>query len=167
MAGEKRYYQDDEVWWQLNQIAEVTGQGPDEVALDILRQGIQARMETERFRLEAEMTALKARMATLNHAEVSSKVAQRPVQPSNGQRASVPPMTPKEAARAVLDSDRNRTWNTREVMGQMSTMGFNLAADHFFQTVNGALHALVREGKARQPARGQFTWRRLSPRGQS
>lgn len=147
----------------LYEIGQVTGEHPADVAMTILRAGTAARAqamieeaEAEQRHLEAELTAVQARLMGLNG---SSKAPVRPVQPSPAIKGTFSALTLPAACDAVLGSDRARTWKTREVMAQLMEMGYSTTHGNLFRDVNRALHALVNQGRARNPARGEFTWR--------
>jgi hypothetical protein len=157
----------DHLWHQLVNIAEVADLAPEIVAISILHDGVEAKIavmreeaEAEAFRLEAQLTEARARLAGLNG---SSKAPRSPVEPlysAPGRVTQV--MTLDEAVRAVLDSDRQRTWKTDEVLDQVLAMGFDLPdlPRRNYGRVNGALRRLCTLGLARNPVRGQYTWRR-------
>jgi hypothetical protein len=155
----------EDLWGQLVKIAEVTGQVPSQVALDILTEGIKARIqimteqaEAEAIHLEAEWAAAKARLATLNNPEAPAKAPQRPVEPSYTGTSVYHHGDVLVAVRGVLGSDRQRTWTTKEVIEQLGQMGYR--TDGMYQMVNNCLQRLVRDREARRPVRGQYTWRR-------
>lgn len=151
----------EDLWAKLVQIAEVTDDVPSAVAVDILREGVKTRLEAERFRLEAEMTALKAQMATLDHAEVPAKASVWPPEPGDGPVLSYYHADIRKAVKGVLGADRSRTFTTPEVIEQLGVAGFDTREGNgLYHQVNNALRALVTDGEARRPVRGQYTWRR-------
>jgi hypothetical protein len=153
-----------QLWQQLVEIGQVTGEHPADVALAILRAGTEARValmvqeaEAERFRLESELTAVQARLSGLNG---SSEAPQRPVEPLDGPVPSYWHTDVRKAVKGVLGADRARTFTTPEVIEQLETLGYDTRGTGFYHQVNNSLRALVTDGEARRPVRGQYTWRR-------
>lgn len=156
---------DRQLWQQLLEIGEVTGENPADVALAMVRASTEARValmvqeaEAERFRLESELTVITARLSGLNG---SPKASQRPQEPSPPGNARSGRLGITEATRGILGSDRKRSWSTREVMAALGDMGF----DADYNKVNALLHYLVHHGEARNPVVGQFTWTRRPNKG--
>jgi hypothetical protein len=156
---------DHVLWRQLSEIGEVTGQSATDVAGDILRQGIEAKVallreeaEHEAMRLEAELTAVKAQLAALDSANGSSEAPQSPVEPSYGGTSPYHYSAVRKAVKGVLGSDRSRTWSMDEVLKALADLGYE--TEGMYQQVNNALRKLVNEGEARRPVRGQYAWRR-------
>jgi hypothetical protein len=153
---------DTQLWNQLVEIGQVTGEHPIDVALTILRAGTEARValmvqeaEAERFRLESELTAVQARLSGLNG---SPKAAQSPVEPSTGEPSAYHYTDVRKAVKGILGADRSRTFSMVEVLEQLTLLGYDTTG--MYQQVNNALRALVTDGEARRPVRGQYTWRR-------
>jgi hypothetical protein len=150
------------LWKQIVDIADVAGEPPEDIALSILREGAETRLtaiadavDAEVFRLEAELTAARARQAGLNG---PSKAPQSPVEPSSGTTSLYHYSVVRTAVREVLGSDRQRTWTMAEVMEALQGLGYE--TEGMYQQVNNVLRSLVTEGQARRPARGQYAWRR-------
>jgi predicted transcriptional regulator len=167
MAIEFVDWMPEDLWSQLAQIAEVTDQAPSAVAVDILREGVKVRMaeitqkaDAEVFRLEAELTAARARQAGLNG---SPQAPVSPVEPSNGPVLSYWHTDVRKAVKGVLGADRARTFTTPEVIEQLEGLGYDTRGTGFYHQVNNSLRALVTDGEARRPVRGQYTWRRRPP----
>jgi hypothetical protein len=149
------------LWKQIVNIADVAGEPPEDIALSILREGAETRLtaiadavDAEVFRLEAELTAARARQAGLNG---PSKAPQSPVEPPLASERVTTSLTLREAVRGVLGGNRNRTWTTAEVIEQMEAMGYEAPS---YPQVNSALRVLYRAKEARNPARGQYAYRR-------
>jgi hypothetical protein len=165
---------DSKLWGQLEEIGQQTGQHPVQVALGILRAGVEAKTsllveeaEHEAFRLEAELTAVKAHLAALNGSPNA------PVSPVALVTAEVGPHgllyhteSLRQAVREVLNTDRHRTWSTGEVTDMLKAQSPVLPeeGDRFYKQVNNALRHLCTINQASNPVRGQYTWRRSSSR---
>ena len=155
----------EDIWSQLAYIAEATDQAPSDVAVDILREGVRVKLtdiaeqvDADVFRLEAELTAARARQAGLNG---PSEAPQSPVEPSNDSGPYHWPENIRRDVRAVLGADRSRTFTTREVIDELVASGYNIRGNvGFYGQVNRALCLLVKNGEARRAVHGQYAWRR-------
>jgi hypothetical protein len=162
-VGETLSFQvEAQLWAQLVEIGQVTGEHPADVALTILRAGTETRValmvqeaEAERFRLESELSAVQARLSGLNG---SPRAPQSPVEPSSGTTSVYHYSVVRVAVKEVLGSDRQRTWTMAEILEALRGLGYE--TEGMYQQVNNTLRVLVTEGQARRPARGQYAWRR-------
>jgi hypothetical protein len=59
--------------------------------------------------------------------------------------------------RGVLGGDRKRTWTTADIIEQMGALGYEAPS---YPQVNSALRVLWRAKEVRNPARGQYAYRR-------
>jgi hypothetical protein len=163
MADEVISFQvDAELWKLLNEMGQVTGEHPIDVALTILRAGTEARaqamvkeFEAQRRQLESELSAVETRLAGFNG---SAKASQSPVEPSYGGTSAYHYSDVRSAVKGILGSDRQRTWSMAEVIEALATLDYETAG--MYHQVNNALRALVTDGEARRPVRGQYAWRR-------
>jgi hypothetical protein len=155
---------DTKLWGQLVEIGQVTDEHPADVALTILRAGAEARIQAmadeaaaEVFRLEAELTAARARQAGLNG---SAKAPRSPRQPPEPPGLPLTLTALRQTVREVLNTDRHRTWTTGEVAAMLGDPQGGSGYSLLYKQVNNALRYLTAHGMARNPVRGQYTWRR-------